>query len=270
MIILIRHDSPFNEVFNSELFVTKMDKAFISLTTNNIQYYRAITVGWLLNAHVATMDYQLYTKALQYNSRFRNIPIKCKPIDYKSDPTYSFNKGEKRTVLAGIVTANKKKYIEATIVSCKDVFNNKTTESAKRRPQGTNVFVVDYNGESGGALLRDSTLEVMEEAFKKQTRYMKDCSVIYIQGIEDIDALINFNNDKITLLQVLTSLRTSTLWDTPLFTQVHFSDKHDEYIGICHNNERAEALLISCNIIPLCIAHFGDKARYWFEKTAIK
>ena len=99
---------------------------------------------------------------------------------------------------------------------------------------------------------------------------MANCSVIYIQGIEDIDSTIKFNGQEISLLQVLTSLRTRTSWDTPIFTQVHFSDSHDEYIGICHNNERVEALKISRNIVTLCIARFGDDARTWFHNWAIE
>ena len=182
------------------------------------------------------MDFEHFTKALQYNPRFSNIPIECKPIQYKSDPTYVFKKGGKRTVLAEIVTAKETKFTEAAISSCKDVFNRKTIESAKRRPQGANLFFVDYNGEPGGALISDRTLKVMDLAFKKQKRYMANCSIILIHGIEDIDEKIRFNDEDITLLQVLTSLHASTSWDTPLFTQIHFSDTHDEYIGICHNN----------------------------------
>ena len=90
MIMLIGHDAPFNRVYNSQAFVEKMEEAYITLHANNIQYYHTITVGWLLNAHVETMDFEFFTKAIQYNPRFRNIPIECKLIQYKSDPTYVF------------------------------------------------------------------------------------------------------------------------------------------------------------------------------------
>lgn len=123
-----------------------MEEEHFTLTANNIQYYRTITVGWLLNAHVDSMDFKLFTKALQYNPRFTNIPIECKPIQYKSDPTYVFRKGGGKYVLAGIATAKEKKIIEAAISSCKDVFNRKTIESAKRRPQGANLFFFTIMG----------------------------------------------------------------------------------------------------------------------------
>ena len=268
--ILIGHSVPFNDAFNTESFENKMNNAYIALHSNDIQYYNTIVVGWLLNAHVETMDFQLYTKALQYNPRFENLPIECKAIDFKSDPTVNFKSGKRRFQVAAIVTAKEDKYIEAAISSCKDVFNRKTVESARRRPQGANVFFVDYNGESGGQTHNQSTLLDMRKCIEKQKKYMKNCSIIVIKGISDINARIRFNNEHITLLQVLTSLRTRTSWRTPMFTQVHFSNDHEEYVGICHDNERREAILISNNIIPLCIAQFGEDSRRWFDERSIE
>ena len=92
---------------------------------------------------------------------------------------------------------------------------------------------------------------------------MKECAVIIIQGIADIDKLIDYNNERITLRQVLSSLRTSACWEMPIFTQVHFCQKIEEFIGICHKNEKQEALFVKCDMLTRfecsCVASYSRR-----------
>lgn len=270
--MLIDHDCDFNEAFNTEPFLSKMNEACMGLYANNIQHYSIVPVGWLLNAHIDTMDCQTMTKLMQYNSRFceKNIPVECKLLDYKPHALYTYDKGAKRIKVAGIFTANEDHYIKTTILACKDVFNRKLIRSAKTRPEGSNCLFVYYLGESRLGVQKLSTILTVEAAFKFQLQYMKECAVIIIQGIANIDRIIDYNNEQITLRQVLTSLRTSVSWETPIFTQVHYCQKIEEFIGICHKNEKQEALLITQNLVTLCIAHFGENARGWFDLQAIE
>lgn len=98
---------------------------------------------------------------------------------------------------------------------------------------------------------------------------MANCSVILIHGIEDIDEKIRFNDEDVTLLQVFTSLHTSTSWDTPLFTQIHFltlTMNTLEFVIITSVPKH----FYSRHLVTLCIAHFGEEARKWFHNWAIE
>jgi hypothetical protein len=94
--------------------------------------------------------------------------------------------------------------------------------------------------------------------------------VVTLPGIHEIDRTITYEDDEISLKQVLSCLRTSKSWKTPIFTQINFSNTESNYIGICHNGEKKEARLIAENLIPLCLARFGDNASEWFEHQAIQ
>ena len=85
-----------------------------------------------------------------------------------------------------------------------------------------------------------------------------------------MDKAIKHNEEDLTLRQLLTSLRTHKCWKVPIFTEVRYWKRKEEYIGICHRNECAEAQLIVENLPTLCIARLGEKAREWFTCSKLE
>jgi len=74
---------------------------------------------------------------------------------------------------------------------------------------------------------------------------------------------------KITLRQVLTCLRTKICWEVPLFTQVHYWNEKDTYIGICHKKQHEEAKNIIRVLPTLLKERFGNKIEAWFEDETL-
>ena len=270
MIMLIGHDKPFQEWANDHAFIENMKKARVSLHANNIQYYETIIIGWLVCAHTPTMDFHEMSKSLAHNPLFENVPIECKLVEYKPYPTYKAPKGMRKLFVAGILTAKdkEKKHIQSADKRCKYVFNKKTLLAAKNRPQGANLKYINYPGSSGGILIPTRSLSSIREAITKHKKYMDICVTVEFPSIQDINATILYQDNYISLLQVLSCLRTQNHWECPMFSQVHYGKKAGEYIGICHPTESQEAMLIAQNLASLCIEKFGIDAKVWFTYEA--
>ena len=99
---------------------------------------------------------------------------------------------------------------------------------------------------------------------------MKAAEVVPIEGIVDMNQVFKYNNQKITPKQVLLCLRTNKDWEKTIFTQIHYSSRHEKHVGICHKQLLYEANLIVNNMTTLFTEKFGHEIKAWFTEEEIE
>lgn len=270
IIFLIGHNKSFNEIFGNEQFDNEMYERGMEFFANDIQHWTQISIRWLLNDHIDTMDFTAMTNSLQNHEKFKGLQIVCKKTRFKSKPGEKFPPAQKTFFVATIKTLREKEMMLAVRIACKKVFNTKLEKSVKYCPEGTNVVFIDYTGKQKCLKLTNRVKNLVTQARYLQVRYMKKAEVVPIDCIVNMDKVFKYNNQKITPKQVLLYLQTKKDWERTIFTQIHYSRRDETYVGICDRQFLHEANLVVNNMVTLFTERFRYEIHKWFTDEEIE
>ena len=145
------------------------------------------------------------------------------------------------------------------------IFNGKN--KTHLRPGGLNFTFVEWFSAKGCQTPGPTQLNKLYNSKREHNHIQEASKEVLISGLVDLDYELKIDGeDPLTPCQVLITMRTSTDWDTTVFTQINQTD--DGMVGICHKNEYNEAVRYIHNLYLLWRAFFGQKVDKWFDLQA--
>ena len=262
MRFLIGHNCPIDTLTSSPA-VASLQTIHWSLIVPHIQAAAEIPAVWLVGPYVQTFDCEAFTRAMKNDKRFSRFEIAVKKGILKCTPdekTPDWNSKKCcRTIL--IHTSKEGGMRNELVKQCISVFNKKV--HASKRIQGYSFTALQWHGTKGIRPIPYNKLRIQKKGKRHQINVQQSSVKIPIHGIIDLDFPIYYNGMPVTPRGAIITMRTSTHWATPIFTQI--DETRDGIVAICHKSEAKEAQRLIANLYTLMKAKFGGQVSEWFD-----
>ena len=269
--LCIGHDSPF-EIINNSNFQDKLVSQNIAVYKNDLQCNSQIIVGWLLTAHTATLNYREYTKLLQQHPLLLGREIQCMEKVHRKHPNEPYKKkGDPGAIMVAALVTDRNKVTRSKVrKACRQIFNTQTPEMAALRPGGANFRFIDWYADNDSTPPNAIKTKFAAQALTAQKTWMRRARAITVRGIVNFDYPFEYKGDKLTIRQILTTVKTRNNWREAIFTQVNTTWTGDT-VAICHRAEEREANQFIQNLLPLMRGFFGSgMIDHFFEDDVIE
>ena len=265
----IGHTKSIEEILNPE-FEEALWVQDIIFEKAGIQAPAVINVGWLCLACQSVVNQYKYSKLLQSQERFKDLPVAVKPAVHRLTPDEGYKSwlDPSSTVVLVVETA-KDPMIQLQVVRhCKSIYNKDDVNHVMQRPGYSQFKFIPWYGDSGNPPYDEDRMKLLVRALRIHKNHLSKLKQIPVHDISDLYYTTEAFGKELTLEYLLMCMRTRTDWDTNLFFQVG-TDRFGVATVICHEDEYKEANSVISNLYPLMKHKFGDKVKRWFTKAAI-
>ena len=218
------------------------------------------------------MNFSEFTESIQAHPLIKELKLDVKivPIAYKNYRNQRFANGKKFFVAAINIANNNKARKDAKGI-LRVIFNDQSIEAERLRSQGCNFVCTDYQGDKKRKSINFATRKVVENSLKKHKEYVTKTEEICFEKELKMEVAIKYEDNKITLQQVFTTMRSDQSILVPVFTQLHWCTNEQSWVGICKkSNFKLATMLSESKILArLMITRFGKLAEAWFPNSLL-
>lgn len=260
--MVVGHNYVWEDIDNEELRLDLLGKGMLCFKTR-VQDAKAMVAGILIGPHVCTFEFDMMEYLLCNHPQLKGQPLGVKLQPLKIFPTDVVSNDIPFTEKMVVVETLAQPVIHQKVIKqLISIFNGKKNTDV--RPDGLNFTFLKWFGTKGCRNLDLNTQAMLLDGKREHDHIQRDSREVIISGLIDLDFPGKYNCQEISPRQILVTMRTSTDWDTTIFTQVNRTNE-GVIVGICHENKYQEALRYSQFLYTLMKSKFGKIAEKWFD-----
>jgi hypothetical protein len=232
--------------------------------------------GWLLGADAKSFNCEQFTDLLNSLKKFEKLPVACRKRVLKMTRTEEI---AERTGIQGVVILCNADYRTESNVALKATFNRSSPKAIANRPDGTNFKYIEYYADPKSKTPTNAQLRLTRKARVKQQAFSENVGRIRIDGINNLDYVIDLPNpfstptkplpdQPTTCKQLILSLKCQSNYECTLFNQIH-EQKDKSILGICHKDQEAEANMVLGHLHTIVNDKYGRRIDAWFNQQTI-